>query len=139
MIEDIFTFPGQRSAIENLALAVLLQAAIDLSTPSVCPDALEWFLSDEYRAYAKTFGIDPDLFLRQLFCRRYANWKRWTRTVQTFQLCQGEKLLAMGAWIKSRNLAILCSRDELYSGRSLDDVTTRFENCEIEWTSEGRA
>lgn len=139
MIDEIFTIPGTRNGVENIALAVLVQAAKDMAIPSVCPAAMEWFMSDEYRTYSTIFGADSDALLRKLFCHRYEIWKSWTRTVRTFQVRQEDRVLAIGIFIKSRKLAILCDQDEFYTCHCLDDVAARFEGCAIEWTAEGMA
>lgn len=141
MIEDIIGCPGTRSGIENIALAVLMQAAKDLSAPTTAPAAMEWFLSDEYREYSRAFGLDADALFRQIFHHRYPVWKRWNRTLKTFRVVQhinGKQEIGIGALVKNHKLMIICCPERFYICQSIEEAKRlpigRDCQVSIEWT-----
>ncbi len=145
MIDDVFEIPGTRLPVENLTLAILVQAARDLAIPSACPYAMEWFLSDEYHAYTKAFGVDSDALLRALICNRYQLWKNWKRAVKTFQIIEWQvnekRVLGIGALMKNHQMAVVCCPDRIYNYQDMDELNRDLcgRGAAIEWTVERRS
>jgi hypothetical protein len=86
MLNTIQSIPGRRDGFCDLALAVIVQAARDLRHPNTCVGALNWLLSDDYRFYAETLGVNADLLIRRVFQLQITGWKKWKRMTRTFKL-----------------------------------------------------
>jgi len=118
MYELVQSIPGHRDGYGDLILAVVLQAARDLNSPTMCSHATNWFFSDEFEWFAAALGIDPAALIRKLFLNQLKNWKNWRLMAKTFKLVRhadvsgvsGTGIVAEGVTFNSGQTVICWTR-----------------------------
>ena len=117
MLDRLDTLSGtwRWGRYENLALAMIAQAAADLGTKSACFSAAEWLLSEDFEEIAMCLRLDPRALRYKIFRRQFFEKGEVTRMAQTFKLIRrkdlsgvsGTGLVAEGVVFKNGK-AVLC-------------------------------
>ena len=102
------------SRYENLALAMIAQAAADLGTKA-CFSAAEWLLSEDFEEITMCLQLDPRQLRYKIFQRQFFEKGEVTRMAHSFKLIRrkdisgvsGTGLVAEGVVFKNGK-AVLC-------------------------------
>lgn len=111
---DALSINWRWSGYENLALAMIAQAAADLGT-NACISAAEWLLSEDFEEIALCLRLDPRQLRYKIFWRQFFEKGEVTRMAQSFKLMRrmdisgvsGTGLVAEGVVFKNGK-TVLC-------------------------------